>query len=478
MLSVNLKNQSVLSSILEKQPLHRIMGLFILPLVCCSLFTSLLVSEEWLEKASSGFSQPFIAAVKKTRPCVALIKVRRTDAALAVWEQMEGYQVSGVSQTEQTPSSVFGLGSGFLISSDGYILTNNHVLEDAENTTVLLFNGEEYAAKMIGVDPSTDIALIKIDANNLPFLTFADSSTVEVGEWVIAVGSPFGLNTSVTTGVVSAEGRALQGGMLIQEFFQTDAAINPGNSGGPLVNLDGDVIGMNTMIVTTSGGSIGLGFSIPSNLLKTVSKDLREQKKLVRGYLGALLHQVDEGFAAFLGLDKSYGVYVEGVAPNSPAERIGLKKGDVILELQGSIIRDLGSFRTAIALSKPSQEISLKVHRDRQKISFSAIVAELPRLSTQALQLEKTLGIHFQPIVLDQQYSTDPKSGLLVYEIEREGVAYTSGCRAGDIFLYANKHPLASVEDLVNEFTATKVGGKLTLKYKDTTGIHSFSLVR
>ena len=216
------------------------------------------------------------------------------------------------------PKSRVAYGSGFVVSSDGYILTNNHVVEKADTITVTTLEGKEYQAKKIGTDPSTDIAVLKIEAKNLPCLTLADSSLVEVGEWVLAVGNPFGLQASVTSGIISAKGRSDLDIVRVEKFFQTDAAINMGNSGGPLVNLYGDVIGMNTAIASNTGGHMGIGFAIPSNLLQDVMQELIEHGHLTRGYLGVALQRVDADIATAVGLDKPQGALVSEICQEAP----------------------------------------------------------------------------------------------------------------------------------------------------------------
>lgn len=455
----------------------------------CLLVAQPIAADTPQTKTTSNFSLPFIEATKKAQPGVVSIKSKIKKQQKVAWQREGGENMSpedfwerffGMApESKQRPQKPqFAYGSGFIVSKDGYILTNNHVVEEAETITVQLPEGKEYPATLVGSDASTDIALLKIDANNLPALVLADSSKVETCEWVIAIGNPFGLQASVTTGVVSAKGRSDLDILRVEKFFQTDAAINMGNSGGPLVNLDGEVIGMNTAIASHTGGYMGIGFAIPSNLLKEVMQDIIEHGELTRGYLGVALQRVDADIAAAVGLEKPQGALVSEVVPGGPADAAGLQSGDVIMELQGVPVDSLGSFRNTIALAKPGQEITMKVRRDGQEITVTTKVGKHPEHSSQDMKVEDRFGMSLEPITpeLSKRYSIDAKSGLLILELDPEGIAYQAGLRAGYVILAVNGRSVTSIEEFATIIHGTKKGGKVLLQVKIGQNIRFFSL--
>lgn len=271
-----------------------------------------------------------------------------------------------------------GAGSGFIISKDGYVITNNHVIQGAQKITIKLIDGRSFKAKVVGVDPFSDIALLKIDTDNLPVLTFGNSDLIKVGEWVIAIGNPFGLSHTVTVGVISAKGRSGIGISDVEDFIQTDAAINPGNSGGPLLNLKGEVIGMNTAIFTRSGGYMGIGFAIPSNIVKAVVEQLKTKGKVERGFLGVYIQDLTPELAKELGLKSSEGALITEVEPDSPAEKAGLKEKDVIISFDGKPVKNAGELKSYVLLTKPGKEVELKVIRDKKEITVKVKI-EAPK---------------------------------------------------------------------------------------------------
>ncbi|MBN2019834.1 MAG: Do family serine endopeptidase, partial [Sedimentisphaerales bacterium] len=267
-------------------------------------------------------------------------------------------------------------GSGFIVSKEGYILTNNHVIENADEISVTLLDGREFEAKLVGTDPATEVALIKIDANNLTSLELADSDKIEVGEWVIAIGNPFGLSHTVTAGIVSAKGRNnIINQLEYQDFIQTDAAINPGNSGGPLINLDGKVVGINTAIIGP-GGNIGIGLAIPSNMAKFVYERLVTGEPLERGFLGVGIRDLDPDLAESLGIKQTEGVIITEIIPDSAADKAGLKRYDVITELNGSKIKKANEFKNRVAMQKSNADVEMTVIRDGKTKSVTAKLGE------------------------------------------------------------------------------------------------------
>ena len=453
------------------------------------LTTGFLLSGDQVEKNALNFSRPFIDATKKAQPSVVSIKSKIKKQSSHAWQGGEENGMNpedfwehffGLSperkQKQNKPTFVYG--TGFIVSSDGYILTNYHVVNDTETIIVQLPDGKEYPAKKIGTDPSTDIALVKIDATRLPTLSLADSSKVETCEWVIAIGNPLGLQASVTTGVISAKGRSDLDILRVEKFFQTDAAINQGNSGGPLVNLNGEVIGMNTAIATHTGGYMGIGFAIPSNLLKEVMDELVQHGQLTRGYLGVALQRIDADMATALGLDKPQGALVSEVAPGSPADVAGLQSGDIILELQGVAVEGLGSFRNIVALTKPGADLSMKVRREGKELILTAKIGQNAEHSSQGIEVEDFLGIVLEPVTPDlaKRYNLETKTGLLIVEIDPDGSAFSSGLRAGYVILAVNGKAITSIDDFANATQIAKKNGKILLQVKIGQNIRFFSL--
>lgn len=281
-----------------------------------------------------------------------------------------------------------GAGSGFIVSKDGYIVTNNHVIEGAQKITVKLLDGRSFTGKVIGTDPLSDVAVIKVEANNLPTLTLGNSDLVRIGEWVVAIGNPFGLTHTVTVGVISAKGRSGIGITDIEDFIQTDAAINPGNSGGPLLNMRGEVIGMNTAIFSRSGGYMGIGFAIPINIVKTVVEQIKTKGKVERGWLGVVIQDLTPSLAEEFGLKVAEGVLVAEVISGSPAEKAGLKEKDVILSLNGKPIKNSAELRSQILLLKPGSEVELEIMRGNEKKKIKVII-EAPKKGVLTSKVEK-----------------------------------------------------------------------------------------
>ncbi len=446
----------------------------------CAVTPLMAQSGQATPKASHNFSQPFVEAAKRAQPGVVSIKSRIKKGASQFWSKGDDDEISpdefwerffgmpSPDRRNRQPKSRFAYGSGFIVSADGYVLTNNHVVEKGDSITVTTIEGKEYRAKKIGSDSSTDIAVLKIDGKNLPALALADSSAVEVGEWVLAVGNPFGLQASVTSGIISAKGRSDLDIVRVEQFFQTDAAINMGNSGGPLVNLHGDVIGMNTAIASNNGGHMGIGFAIPSNLLQEVMQELITHGHLTRGYLGVALQRVDADIAAAVGLDKPRGALVSEVMPGSPADKAGLQSGDVILELEGTAIEGLGSFRGSITLMKPGQKVTMKIRRNNQDISLTATIAESPENEEQGSSIEDTYGLILEPVTpeLAKRYNLDTKTGLLIVQIDTESQAYQAGLRAGYVILAVNGQAISSVDEFARLIQNSEAGSRLLLQIK------------
>lgn len=340
-----------------------------------------------------------------------------------------------------------GEGSGFVISEDGYIVTNHHVVGDADRVRVYLEDGREFTAKIVGSDPQTEIALIKVDATGLPTLQLGDSERLRVGEWVLAIGSPFGLQHSVTSGIVSACGRGNVGIVDYADFIQTDAAINPGNSGGPLLNMNGEVVGMNTAIVSRAGGNDGVGFAIPVNMVKYIVEQLREDGKVTRGFLGILIQDLTPELAKSFGISEGHGIVVADVTKDSPAERAGLKRGDVIVAYDGRPVGEGGAFRSHVSTTPAGKKIELSIIRDGKKIDKTIEVGSKPSEElakandAQPEQESNDLGIVVQALTDDiaKRLGYEGETGVVVAQVEPNSAAARAGIRPGALIKEVNR---------------------------------------
>jgi serine protease Do len=360
-------------------------------------------------------------------------------------------------------------GTGFIISSDGYILTNNHMVEDAEKVEIELTDGRKFTAKIIGTDPDTDVAVIKIDAENLPYLELADSDKLEVGEWVLAVGNPLGLSHTVTAGIVSAKGRSGFNLAALESFIQTDAAINFGNSGGPLLNLDGKVVGMNTAIAGSTG-NIGIGFAIPINMARHAYEQLIESGTVERGYLGVRPQDLEPEMARAFGLKNGKGVLIPEVSKDSAADKAGVKHNDVVLEVNGEPVESADAFRNRIAMLKPGAEAKLVVWRDGKRKTIIVQLGKRP--STEELKgnlPEKTieeLGFTVQDLTdeLIERYGYEGQSGVIVRNVDRGSQAEKAGIAQGALIKEVNRKRVRNTEEFNEEIKkARKDGGAVML---------------
>lgn len=353
------------------------------------------------------------------------------------------------SQREKPSSREAVRGTGFIVSPDGYIVTNNHVVEEAGKLLVTLHNGQKYAAQVVGLDPKTDLAVIKISEKNLPYLRFGNSDRLKVGDWSIAIGNPFGLQATVTVGVISAKGRNQLHIADFEDFIQTDAAINPGNSGGPLLNIDGEVIGVNTAIVSGSGGYIGIGFAIPSVMAQRIIDQLISDGQVTRGFLGVTLQTVDAELANCYKLDKVRGALVTDVMKGSPADIAGLKQEDVIIAYDGREVESLSGLRNAISLMKPGTRIVLTVVREGKTIEIPVTITLSP-VDDGVATLHR-MGIRVQNITQDLAkklgVAADTK-GVVIVGVDAGSSAASSGVIPGQIILAVNRQRVVSVEEI------------------------------
>ena len=349
---------------------------------------------------------------------------------------------------------IVGQGSGFvfavkdsLLSDKTYILTNNHVLQNADKIKIILQDKREFTGKIVGVDPQSDVALLEISTSKLPALVLGDSSALEVGEWVIAIGNPFGLSHTLTVGVVSAKGRTSLGISDYEDFIQTDAAINPGNSGGPLVNLNGEVVGMNTAIFSRSGGYMGIGFAIPINLAKSIGEQLMKSGEVSRGHLGIVVQELSGALAKSFGLEQNDGILISQVMEQSPAAEAGLQQGDVIISFAGKPVDTVGRFRNFVALSTPKSQKKLTILRDGKRLEISVEIGRrVPeeQVLQAGEQSSEELGLTVKTISsnLAQQYDVTPGLGVLVVSVKPGSVAALAGIDQGTVILQVDRKPV------------------------------------
>ena len=347
------------------------------------------------------------------------------------------------------------LGSGFLITRDGYIFTNNHVVEKADKIKVKLFNGKEYDAKIVGKDPKTDIALIKIKAaGNLPIVEFGDSDRLRVGEWVVAIGNPFGLEETVTAGIVSAKGRVIGSGPY-DNFIQTDASINPGNSGGPLFNMEGKVVGINTAIVAQGQG---IGFAIPINMAKEILADLKSKGKVTRGWLGISVQDITDDIAEGLKIKEREGALVGDVVKGDPADRAGLKTGDIITEIEGKKIKDTHELLRIVASIPVGKKVDIKALRDGKPYIFHLTIAERSdqkEMASARIKDGEFYGMSVQEITPQaaEMLGLSDKSGVMVVAVKEGSPADEGGIQVQDVILQVNKIKITNVKEYIREMS-------------------------
>ncbi len=342
------------------------------------------------------------------------------------------------------------LGSGFIIDKDGYILTNNHVVEKTDEIKVLLENEKEFDATIVGRDPKTDLALIRIETNeSLNPLPLGDSDKLEVGDWVIAIGNPFGLEHTVTAGIVSAKYRRIGAGSY-DNFIQTDASINPGNSGGPLLNMNGEVVGINSMIVPGGGGSIGIGFAIPINMAKDLLPQLKEGR-VIRGWIGVLIQHITSELKEKFKLKDEKGALVADVTPGGPAEKAGIKRGDVVISFDGREIHEMSDLPLIVASTPVDKTVVVEIIRDGKKISVKVTVEELKEEKEEEDRVEekKNLGMIVEEITpeIARRFGLSENSGLVVVEVENNSPAEEATIRRGDIILEVDQKPIKTLQD-------------------------------
>jgi serine protease Do len=372
-----------------------------------------------------------------------------------------------------------GLGSGVIVRADGYVLTNHHVIEGAEQVTVELTDGRSFKADVVGSDAASDLAVLKIaGASNLKTLALGDSNAVAVGDVVLAVGNPLGVGQTVTMGIVSAKGRAT-GGTSFEDFIQTDAPINQGNSGGALVNTDGQLVGINSQILSPSGGNIGIGFSIPANMARNVMTQLIDHGAVRRGMLGVTIQPVTSDIARSLGLDTVRGALVNAVQPDSPAARAGLKRGDVITRINGEAVKDGNELRNRVAQVQPGTQLPLDIVRGGKAQAFTVTVGELKQAGAEATPTASEgtapdttgFGMGVQPLTSEQARALDIPAGrgVLVASVAGDGKAAAAGLREGDVIEEVDGAPVSSVDALRSQLKNGEKPALLLVHRRDAT---------
>ncbi len=447
------------------------------PLWCAALLLGLGASA-----AGARELPDFVALAKQSSPAVVNISTRQNGSSNPhgsrkfeipdlpedspfndLFKRFFGDQLEDFSGGEQQRTQ--SLGSGFIVSDDGYILTNYHVVEGADEIIVRLSDRKVFEAEVIGTDKGSDVALLKIDAEDLPVVTIGGSADLKVGEWVLAIGSPFGFDHTVTAGIVSAKGRSLPSENYVP-FIQTDVAINPGNSGGPLFNLDGEVVGINSQIYSRTGGFMGLSFAIPIELAMNVADQLRTKGRVSRGYLGVLIQDVDRNLAESFGLDHPRGALVARVLPDSPAAAAGLQTGDIILEFDGTALLNSSQLPPLVGTSPVDEDAKLKVLREGRERTLTVRLGELPEgEQTAGMPSRKPetkaslLGIEVAPLTTEQREQLDiPDDRGLVVQNIGDGPARAAGVRAGDIILTFDGKPIGEVDQLESAVEAMEPG--------------------
>jgi serine protease Do len=408
-------------------------------------------------KAGLDSTTDFTYAAEKTINAVVNVKTESTvQYRNPIYEFFYGEKYHG----EEEP--VTGIGSGVIITGDGYIVTNNHVIENSDKVTVTLNDKREFEAKVVGTDHSTDLALLKINTEGLPFITFGNSDALRVGEWVLAVGNPFNISSTVTAGIISAKGRSMsiiEDDYRIESFIQTDASVNRGNSGGALVNLKGEMIGINTAIVSPTGGNVGISFAIPSSIVQKVVKDLIEFGTVQRAIMGVQIAEITAELAKDKGLDQLQGVYVEKVNDNSAAKEAGIESGDIIIQINSITVKSPSELQEMVGRYRPGDKISVLVKRKDKTKQFEVTLRNLQGDTSvvKAGTFETILGAKLVNLDDQEKNKLGIKNGVKVTELQ-EGKLKAEGVKPGFVITQVNNKPVYSVDELEKLFKTLKGG--------------------
>ncbi|UCD49576.1 MAG: Do family serine endopeptidase [Phycisphaerales bacterium] len=463
-----------------RKPNARVVSMISVFLLCAMPLTSLAEEEQSIATLRQ-MGRAFASIAEKASPAVVGIQATRkvrSDVSSRGWsygdpsnpfeEELFKYFFGprrSPRNREEPESRQVAQGSGFIISPDGYILTNNHMVGGAETVTVQLDDGHKVTAEIVGTDPQTDVAVVKIDEENLPYIKLANSDDLGVGEWVVAIGNPFGLSHTVTAGIVSAKGRNSIGVAAYEDFIQTDAAINFGNSGGPLLNLDGEAIGINTAIIGP-GGNVGIGLAIPSNMAKDIYAQLKESGEVVRGFLGVQGDDVQAGMGEYFGLKDDEGVVILSVVEDSPAEKAGVKQDDVVVEMEGEPVSGWNEFRNRVAMYKPGSEVRIVVIRDGRPKTLTVTLDKRSdnryAMGGGSRTVQENLGMSLQTLNEDfaSRLGYEDLTGVVVMEVRPGSLAAEAGLRAGTLIVEVNRNPIRSVKDFNEAIEKAQNDGK------------------
>ncbi len=401
----------------------------------------------------TGGAKDFSGIVKAVSPSVVNISSQRLVRSGDTHEGMGPFSSGPRMLSEQS------LGSGVIVSPDGYIITNYHVIEDSENITVTLLDNRDFDGRIIGTDPKSDIALLKIDASGLPAIIWGDSDAIEPGQFVLAIGNPFSLSHTITMGIISAVGRANVGIADYEDFIQTDAAINPGNSGGPLVNVDGQVIGINTAIFSKSGGYQGIGFAVPSNMAREIMEQLKTNGKVIRGWLGVTMQDLTPGLADKFGLAVAEGALISDLAPGSPASKAGIRRGDTIVRFGGKTVESPASLKNMVAETGPGRVVRVEVLRGRQKLHIRVALGQYPvdlaqneELMAPRAQIHMSafsgLGVVDLTRDITRQLGLPAgEKGVVISDVDEDSPSGTGGLRRGDVIEEVERRPIRTLSD-------------------------------
>ncbi|HUU39188.1 MAG TPA: Do family serine endopeptidase [Candidatus Desulfaltia sp.] len=433
----------------------------------------------------------FVSIAEKVGPAVVKIVTERMEKVRGFgfedempfndfWERFFGQPRQ--KQEKEVPSQAQG--TGFFLSEDGYLLTNYHIVENAVEVKITALQSQDYKAKVIGTDPRSDLALLKIEAKGLPFIQFGDSEQLKVGEWVLAIGNPYGLEHTVTSGIVSAKGRQLGLGGNVpeyQDFIQTDAAINRGNSGGPLVNMKGEVIGITSNIFSPSGGNIGLGFAIPANLAKKVITQLKEKGRVIRGKIGVVITPITEDDKDAFKLKDKKGALVNSVEEDGPADKAGIKQYDVIVEVDGEKVESPNELKFRVADVQPGKKVNIGIIREGKEEQVTVTVEELDpqEKKEEPKATDKDLGFTVQELTpnLARRYGLETREGLIITQVKRFSEADRKGLNVGDIIIEVDRRKVTTVDDLEKIMDKVQPGEAIILLLRREQGGESLDRI-
>lgn len=427
-----------------------------------------------VDEEGKAVALDFTVAAEMVMPAVVHIRSTYSGPAKPQYEIPEAFREFFGPMPQQGPQQAQSAGSGVIINADGYIVTNNHVVKDADEVEVALYDNRTYKAKVIGTDPDTDIAVIKIEEKGLPFLSFVDSNKSKVGEWVLAVGNPFNLNSTVTAGIISAKGRAInilsrnteQGSTAIESFIQTDAAINPGNSGGALVNLQGGLLGINTAIASPTGSYSGYGFAVPSNIVSKIVEDLIEFGVVQRGWLGVSITSVNSQLADERDLEVNSGAYISAFAEQSSAKEAGLKEGDVVVKIDDKPIRSNTALIEYIGTRRPGDKVNITVNRNGKELTFPVVLknreGKTGLVKPEEREVVTALGMELEEVDKAVLKELGLEQGIVVKSLDNGKLSRYTDIREGFIITKVNDRPVRSVEEF-NDLIKAKKSGELVI---------------